>query len=140
MRREFHVRFCESPGVQFPRATRLIILVAAPTGPEQFEQAREVAMREKEELAALLKSELGLELSETKTLVTPVTEPMRFLGHHVRVRRHPVKGIMVVATLVPRTASHKLRERIKDLFRNVTFGKSLANCYRARLLTSFAAA
>ena len=84
-------------------------------------------MREKEELAALLKSELGLELSETKTLVTPVTEPMRFLGHHVRVRRHPVNGLMVVATLVPRAASHKLRERIKDLFRNVTFGKSLAN-------------
>lgn len=108
-------------------ADDFIILVGAPTGPEQFEQAREVAMREKEELAALLKSELGLELSETKTLVTPVTEPMRFLGHHVRVRRHPVKGIMVVATLVPRAASHKLRERIKDLFRNVTFGKSLAN-------------
>jgi len=35
--------------------------------------------------------------------------------------------MMVVATLVPRDASHKLRERIKDLFRNVTFGKSLAN-------------
>src|SRR5262249_48368327 len=103
-------------------ADDFIILVAAPTGPEQFEQARDVAMKEKEELAALLKSELGLELSETKTLVTPVTEPMRFLGHTVRVRRHPVKGIMVVATLVPRTASHKLRERIKDLFRNVTFG------------------
>lgn len=108
-------------------ADDFIILIAAPTGPEQFEQAREVAMREKEELAALLKSELGLELSETKTLVTPVTEPMRFLGHTVRVRPHPVKGIMVVATLVPRDASHKLRERIKDLFRNVTFGKSLAD-------------
>lgn len=108
-------------------ADDFIILVAAPTGPEQFEQARDVAMREKEELAALLKSELGLELSETKTLVTPVTEPMRFLGHTVRVRRHPVKGIMVVATLVPRDASHKLRERIKDLFRNVTFGMSLGN-------------
>src|SRR5258706_6626157 len=25
MRREFHVRFCESPGVQFPRATRLVL-------------------------------------------------------------------------------------------------------------------
>jgi RNA-directed DNA polymerase len=25
MRREFHVRFCESPRVQFPRATRLVI-------------------------------------------------------------------------------------------------------------------
>ena len=26
MRREFHVRFCEGPGVQSPRATRLVIL------------------------------------------------------------------------------------------------------------------
>jgi RNA-directed DNA polymerase len=26
MRREFHVRFCEGPGVQFPRATRLVVL------------------------------------------------------------------------------------------------------------------
>ena len=26
MRREFHVRFCESPRVQFPRATRLVIV------------------------------------------------------------------------------------------------------------------
>ena len=25
MRRESHVRFCEGPGVQFPRATRLVI-------------------------------------------------------------------------------------------------------------------
>src|ERR1035438_10146531 len=25
MRREFHVRFCEGPGVRFPRATRLVI-------------------------------------------------------------------------------------------------------------------
>ena len=25
MRREFHVRFCESPRVQFPRATRLVV-------------------------------------------------------------------------------------------------------------------
>src|SRR5215203_607551 len=25
MRREFHVRFCEGPGVQFPRATRLVV-------------------------------------------------------------------------------------------------------------------
>ncbi len=28
MRREFHVRFCEGPGGQFPRATRLVIVFA----------------------------------------------------------------------------------------------------------------
>lgn len=26
MRREFHVRFCEGPGVRFPRATRLVVM------------------------------------------------------------------------------------------------------------------
>jgi RNA-directed DNA polymerase len=112
-------------------ADDFIILVGAPTGPDQFEQAREAALKEKEEVAALLKRELGLELSETKTLVTPVTEPMRFLGHHVRVRRHPVNGNMVVATLIPKDASHRLREKVKDLFRRRTTADSLANRLRA---------
>jgi len=40
-----------SRSLPHPYADDFIILVAAPTGPEQFEQAREVAMREKEELA-----------------------------------------------------------------------------------------
>jgi RNA-directed DNA polymerase len=112
-------------------ADDFIILVGAPTGPEQFEQAREAALKEKEEVAAFLKRELGLELSETKTLVTPVTEPMRFLGHHVRVRRHPGNGNMVVATLIPKDASHRLREKVKDLFRRRTTANSLANRLRA---------
>jgi RNA-directed DNA polymerase len=111
-------------------ADDFIILVGAPTGPEQFEQAREAALKEKEEVAALLKRELGLELSETKTLVTPVTEPMRFLGHHVRVRRHPGNGNMVVATLIPRDASHRLREKVKALFKRRTIADSLANRLR----------
>jgi group II intron reverse transcriptase/maturase len=113
-------------------ADDFIILVGAPTGPEQFEQARDAALKEKEELAALLKRELGLELSETKTLVTPVTEPMRFLGHHVRVRRHPVNGNLVVATLIPKDVSHRLREKVKALFKRRTTADSLAN--RLRLL------
>jgi group II intron reverse transcriptase/maturase len=111
-------------------ADDFIILVAAPPGPEQFERARDVAMREKNELAAMLKSRLGLELSETKTLVTPVTEPMPFLGHHVRVRRHPVTHEMVSATVIPKHASHRLRERIKDVFRACTKSKSLADRLR----------
>jgi RNA-directed DNA polymerase len=126
--REMDLRKRRMP-IAFPirYADDFIILVAAPTGPEQFDRAREAAMKEKEELAALLKSELGLDLSETKTLVTPVTEPMRFLGHHVRVRRHPTKGIMVSATLIPKTASHRLREKVKELFRRHTTAKTLAN-------------
>jgi RNA-directed DNA polymerase len=112
-------------------ADDFIILVAAPPGPDQFVRAREAALKEKEEVAAFLKHELGLELSETKTLVTPVTEPMRFLGHHVRVRRHPVSGTMVVATVIPKDASHRLRIKVKDLFRRNTTAWSLANRLRA---------
>jgi hypothetical protein len=33
-------------------------------------------------VAALLKQQMGLELSESKTLVTPVTKRFAFLGHH----------------------------------------------------------
>jgi hypothetical protein len=55
---------------------------------------REAAIEEKTKLATALKEQLGLELSEAKTLVTPVTEPMRFLGHHIRVRRHPSRRKM----------------------------------------------
>jgi RNA-directed DNA polymerase len=111
-------------------ADDFIILVAAPPGPEQFERARDVAIKEKAELAAMLKSRLGLELSEEKTLVTPVTEPMPFLGHHVRVRRHPVTHEMVSTSVIPKRASHRLRERIKDLFRAYTKSKSLADRLR----------
>jgi RNA-directed DNA polymerase len=48
---------------------------------------REAAIEEKTKLASALKEQLGLELSEAKTLVTPVTEPMRFLGHHGTCQR-----------------------------------------------------
>lgn len=106
-------------------ADDFIILVSTPPGHEQYERTEEVARREKADLAVALKEHLHLELSETKTLVTPVTKPLRFLGHHVRVRPHPVHGRMVVAAVIPRDRSHQLREQIKDLFRRRTIGASL---------------
>jgi hypothetical protein len=127
MRREFHVRFCESPEGQFLRATRLIILVSAPPGPNQWQQAREAALREKEALATFLREQLGLELSATKTLVTPVTEIIRFLGHHVRVRRHPVHHRMVSAAVIPKDRSQRIREIIKRLFKPHTRHRSLGD-------------
>jgi hypothetical protein len=78
-------------------------------------------------MAMGLKEELRLELSETKTLVTPVTKPMRFLGHHVRVRPHPSGGRLVSTTVIPRDKSHQLRETIKHIFRRATIQNSLAN-------------
>jgi group II intron reverse transcriptase/maturase len=108
-------------------ADDFILLVGAPAGPEQSDRAREAAMQEKAELAAFLKERLHLELSDTKTLVTPVTEVLPFLGHHVRVRHHPVHGRVVSTTVIPRERSHRLRERIKDLFRRRTLGATLGD-------------
>ena len=45
-----------------------------------MEQANEL----KAEIAAFLRDELHLELSEGKTLITPVTQGMDFLGFHIR--------------------------------------------------------
>jgi hypothetical protein len=107
-------------------ADDFIIFVSAPAGPTQDVDARLAALDEKEKLATFLRNELRLELSATKTLVTPVTGRMRFLGHHVCVRPHPKTGRMVSTAVVPRDASQRLRERIKALFRRHTTWSSLA--------------
>lgn len=106
-------------------ADDFILLVAAPPGPQQHAEAERLAREEKAALGSFLKDKLGLELSETKTLVTPVTEPMRFLGHHVRVRRHPAHRRMVSASVIPKNRSQLFRERIKQLFERASLGKSL---------------
>lgn len=46
---------------------------------------KEDAMKEKEALADLLRGSLKLELSEEKTLVTPLSQGFYFLGHRVRL-------------------------------------------------------
>jgi RNA-directed DNA polymerase len=111
-------------------ADDFIILVGAPPGPLQFERARTLAHDEKAAIAVHLKERLGLELSETKTLVTPVTERMSFLGHHVLVRPHPRDGRMVATNLVPKESSHRFRETIKRMFQRNTLHLSLADRLR----------
>jgi RNA-directed DNA polymerase len=113
-------------------ADDFIIFVSAPPGPAQLVAAETAALREKSAIAESLKRELNLDLSESKTLVTPVTSPLRFLGHHVRVRRHPGHGRWVSTAVVPKDRSHMLRERIKDMFRRPTIQLSLES--RLRLL------
>ncbi len=113
-------------------ADDFIILVSVPPGARQQERAREVALAEKEALAAMLKERLHLELLEKKTLVTPVTEQLRFLGHHVRVRTHPATGRPVSTAVIPKDRSQRLREAIKNLFRRETLGTGLAE--RLRIL------
>jgi RNA-directed DNA polymerase len=111
-------------------ADDFILLVSAPPGTEQQSEAERIARKEKDELASYLKDHLGLELSDAKTLVTPVTEPMRFLGHHVRCRRHPRHKEWVSASVIPKDRSQLFRERIKALFAKASAHRTLRDQIR----------
>lgn len=86
-------------------ADDFVLLVSAPPGVEQQANAERLARQEKAALAIHLRDQLRSELSETKTLVTPVTEPMRFLVHHIRCRRHPAHRNWVSASVIPKGRS-----------------------------------
>lgn len=111
-------------------ADDFLLLVSAPAGDGQHARAESLARAEKSALAESLRKEWTLELSEAKTLVTPVTQPLRFLGHHVRVRAHPSNGKLVSTAVIPKDRSHRLRERIKALFKRSTLRKPLAERLR----------
>jgi RNA-directed DNA polymerase len=93
-------------------ADDFIILVGVPHGPGYTDRAREAAVGEKAALASVLKETLNLELSEQKTLVTPVTQPLRFLGHHVRVQHHPQYGWCSKA-VIPKDRSRRFRVLVR---------------------------
>ena len=102
-------------------ADDFIVLVSAPEGPE----GQQVAEREKAELARHLKATFGLELSPSKTLVTPVTSSMPFLGHIIKARLHHGKRWVMSTVLVPKARTQRLRRTIKELFDRRTLGRSL---------------
>jgi RNA-directed DNA polymerase len=110
-------------------ADDFLVLVGASRGSRQNQRAHEAALAEKVALASILKDSLGLELSEHKTAVTPVTSPMRFLGHHVRVQRHPKWG-WVSKTVVPKDKSKQFRHAIKQLVRAVPAQATLQTLLR----------
>jgi RNA-directed DNA polymerase len=110
-------------------ADDFIILVGA-RGPDRDDRARIAAENEKIALAKYLKEQLGVELSESKTAVTPVTTAMKFLGHHVKVRLHPFRKVWNSTTVIPKDRSQGVRERIKNLFRRSTIGTSLVSRLR----------
>ncbi len=111
-------------------ADDFLLLVSAAPGPEQYERARQHAEKEKAVVATLLKQQLGLELSETKTLVTPVTKTFAFLGHHVVVRNSRGFKRTACVTLIPKERSHRMRERIKRLCRRARTGQTLHDLLR----------
>jgi RNA-directed DNA polymerase len=71
---DVHVRICESLGVRFPWATRLVI-----TGISQ-----EVLEEEVNPLVVDFLRERGLELSQEKTTITHIEDGFDFLGQNVR--------------------------------------------------------
>jgi hypothetical protein len=52
---------------------------------------------------------------------------MAFLGHHLRVRRHPTSGQLVPHALIPKDRSKRLRRSIKAIFSRATTSRSLAD-------------
>lgn len=111
-------------------ADDFIILVSAACDDPSESRAR--VEREKAALAEELERKLGLLLSEDKTLVTPVTSTMRFLGHHLRVRERPQRGGLAPLAAIPKERTQRLRRKIKSIFRRSTCGSTLAD--RLRLL------
>lgn len=105
-------------------ADDFIVLVGASNGPGQHDRAHEAALAEKAALAEVLKETLNLELSEAKTAVTPVTSPMRFLGHHVRVQRSPMYG-WCSKCVIPKDRSKRLRSLVGIRFGGDTRNTSL---------------
>jgi retron-type reverse transcriptase len=99
-------------------ADDFIVLVGVSSGPAQMARAKDIADQEKAALASLLKETLNLELSESKTAVTPVTSPLRFLGHHVRVQRHPYYGWGSKA-VIPKDRAKRFRVLIKRHFTDI---------------------
>ena len=104
-------------------ADDFIILVSSADG--NAEEARKIAEQEKSQLAEWLGSRMGLTLSPEKTLVTPVTRTMRFLGHHLRVRQHPRKRTLVPRLVVPKDRSQRLRRTIRQIFNHRTTSQTL---------------
>ena len=78
-------------GLPVRYADDFIILVSVPPAPIRESWPASERCRRRRPWRRLRGTTLGLELSEAKTLVTPVTSTLRFLGHHVRVRQAPVQ-------------------------------------------------
>jgi len=95
-------------------ADDFVILVCAGDGTP--DKARAIAEQEKASLAAMLSAEMGLTLSPEKTLVTPVTETLRFLGHHLRVRKDSLRRQLRPRLVIPKDRSKRLRRTIEMVF------------------------
>jgi RNA-directed DNA polymerase len=107
MRREFHVRFYEGPGVQSPRATRLVIAC----------RTRRQADEALERVRAIL-AQMGLELHPEKTRIVELAvrgEGFDFLGCHLRIVRAHFKGKTYLLRWPRSKAMTAIRARIRSV-------------------------
>ena len=110
---DVHVRFCESLGVQFPRATHLVVMCDTQSACEQAEQrVREVFAR------------LGLELHPEKTRRVDLSRGAAgfdFLGCHLRKRMSgPIwerqhRRVYYLQRWPSQRAMQRIRQRVKAL-------------------------
>jgi RNA-directed DNA polymerase len=112
MGREFHVRFREGLGVQFPRATRLIT-----TGTSAALLRYEV-----HPLVEHFLSRRGLRLSHEKTGITHVEDGFDLLGQNVRRYRNG-KVLLRPSRRSVRTLLSRVRETSRGAGRSMTAGE-----------------
>jgi RNA-directed DNA polymerase len=117
MRREFHVRFCEGGGVQFPSATRLVVM------------ARYVGRRVVDWIEDQLEGRLQLRVNRSKTRVVRLRDAkarVDFLGFTARflADRHG-RGHRYLAVGPSNRACQRLRDKVRALLRS-GIGGSLA--------------
>lgn len=112
MRREFHVRFCEGPGVRFPRATRRNIYV----------RSERAGKRVMESVVRFIEGRMRLKVNQAKSAVAR-PEERHFLGF--RLKREPMDGTVEILL------SERTKERIDNKVRELTprnWGSSLGKC------------
>jgi len=111
MSREVHVRFREGLGVQFPRATRLLILCQSRSAAEH---AREVA-------TDILERELRLTVNKDKTHLVHASQGVKFLGveiglNWIRIQDKKVTAFKAkVKAITRRNSPVNLEKVIADL-------------------------
>jgi RNA-directed DNA polymerase len=112
MGREFHVRFREGLGVQFPRATRLLITGTSAT----------LLRQEVQPLVEHFLKERGLRLSHEKTKLTHVQDGFDFLGQNVR-RYRSDKVLLKPSRRNVQTFLNQVRQTIRKAGRSMTAGE-----------------
>ena len=108
---DVHVQFCERPGVRFPRATHLVILIDGYRRWRWLEKA--VYKRLLEELATL---DVELNRDKTRRVDLAKGESFTFLGFNIR-RAWTQRGKWGVACVPRIKARTKLLRRLKEVFR-----------------------